>query len=134
MSSLISPFLWSFLPSHLTSIILPYLTQTVPSLFPPCPPNTTQAKKNHRNVYTLLIFFYICYNIYSGSTDPKDDYYALLGVSRGIDDEGLKRAYRTLSRVYHPDRAGSGGEHVFIAIRSAYEVLSDPVKRYAYDR
>jgi DnaJ-class molecular chaperone len=38
------------------------------------------------------------------------------------------------SRTYHPDRAGSAHERTFILIRLAYETLSDPVKRYAYDR
>jgi len=37
------------------------------------------------------------------------------------------------SRTYHPDRA-TGAEAHFIHIRQAYEVLTDPVKRYAYDR
>jgi DnaJ-class molecular chaperone len=38
------------------------------------------------------------------------------------------------SRKYHPDRAGRQYENLFIVIRQAYEALSDPVKRYAYDR
>ena len=38
------------------------------------------------------------------------------------------------SRTYHPDRVGPEYAEHFIAIRHAYEGLTDPVKRYAYDR
>jgi curved DNA-binding protein CbpA len=44
----------------------------------------------------------------------------------------------TRSRKYHPDRLGPNppryAEERFIAIRQAYEILTDPVKRFAYDR
>lgn len=46
----------------------------------------------------------------------------------------LKSHWKRLARVYHPDKVGPAGEERFIAMRGAYEVLSDPVKRYAYDR
>lgn len=38
------------------------------------------------------------------------------------------------ARLYHPDRAGADGEAIFIIVRNAFEALSDPVKRFAYDR
>lgn len=46
---------------------------------------------------------------------------------------GYEQAADFRSRLYHPDRA-PGNEAAFIRVREAYEVLTDPVKRYAYDR
>jgi molecular chaperone DnaJ len=63
-----------------------------------------------------------------------DDYYALLGVHAGADDEMLRRAWRQLALRYHPDRAGDGAAGTFKQLAAAYAVLSDPVARAAYDR
>ncbi|GJP52171.1 hypothetical protein CLOM_g13385 [Closterium sp. NIES-68] len=74
----------------------------------------------------------------SGSTDLHTDLYALLHVSRDASDDELKRAYRQLASVYHPDKypfpqmQDVAKDH-FQRIRSAYEVLSDPAKRQVYD-
>ena len=65
---------------------------------------------------------------------PIDDYYALLGVHAGADDEMLRRAWRQLALQYHPDRAGDGSAATFKQLAAAYAVLSDPVARAAYDR
>jgi molecular chaperone DnaJ len=64
------------------------------------------------------------------------DYYDVLGVPRDADESQIKRAYRQLARVHHPDVAAdkSSAEHKFKEINEAYEVLSDPQKRANYDR
>ena len=66
----------------------------------------------------------------------KRDYYEILGVSRDIDEPGLKGAYRKLALKYHPDRNPNDGEaeEKFKEAAEAYGVLSDPQKRAAYDR
>jgi molecular chaperone DnaJ len=65
----------------------------------------------------------------------KRDYYEVLGLSRNADDEDIKRAYRRLARQYHPDvSTAEGTEQRFKEINEAYQVLSDPDKRAAYDR
>jgi len=64
-----------------------------------------------------------------------EDYYSLLGVSRGADARELKRAYRQLARKYHPDvNKEPGAEDKFKQISNAYEVLSDDQKRSIYDQ
>ncbi|HVT92443.1 MAG TPA: molecular chaperone DnaJ [Bryobacteraceae bacterium] len=66
----------------------------------------------------------------------KRDYYEVLGVSRDVDDQALKGAYRKLALKYHPDRnpEDSDAEERFKEAAEAYGVLSDPQKRAAYDR
>ncbi len=65
----------------------------------------------------------------------KRDYYEVLGVSRSANDDEVKKAFRRLAKQYHPDaNKEQGAEARFIEINEAYEVLSDPQKRAAYDR
>lgn len=65
----------------------------------------------------------------------KRDYYEVLGVSRDASDAEIKKAYRRLSKKYHPDiNKESGAEDKFKEVTEAYEVLSDSQKRAAYDQ
>jgi molecular chaperone DnaJ len=63
------------------------------------------------------------------------DLYELLGVSRDADDATIKKAYRGLARKLHPDvNPDPATQEHFKEVSRAYEVLSDPQKRAAYDR
>ncbi|GAA6013123.1 hypothetical protein JCM8202_003028 [Rhodotorula sphaerocarpa] len=63
------------------------------------------------------------------------DFYQVLGVDRQCSDKDLKRAYRKLSKQYHPDKNDSDeGKAQFLDVSRAYEVLSDPEQRKTYDR
>ncbi|MDR1187455.1 MAG: DnaJ domain-containing protein [Bifidobacteriaceae bacterium] len=64
-----------------------------------------------------------------------NDYYAILGVSKGASAEEIKLAYRKASRAHHPDIVGhtAAAEEQFKQINAAYEVLSDTKKREMYD-
>ena len=66
----------------------------------------------------------------------KRDYYEVLGVARDASDDDLKRSYRKLAMKYHPDRSPDDrhAEEKFKECKEAYEILSDPRKRQAYDR
>lgn len=63
------------------------------------------------------------------------DLYELLGVDRDADADTIKKAYRRQARQYHPDvNPDPASQDRFKEISRAYEVLSDPQKRAAYDR
>jgi len=60
-------------------------------------------------------------------------YYMILGVSRTESPGGIRSAYRDLARRLHPDVAGEQATHAFQEISEAYDVLSDPQRRRAYN-
>ncbi|HUW21281.1 MAG TPA: DnaJ C-terminal domain-containing protein [Candidatus Bathyarchaeia archaeon] len=65
----------------------------------------------------------------------KRDYYDVLGVSKGVTVNEIKKAYRSLALKWHPDRnKSSEAEEKFKEINEAYEVLSDPKKKETYDQ
>lgn len=65
----------------------------------------------------------------------KRDYYEVLGVSKNATVDELKRAYRSMARKHHPDVDKSpGASEKFKEINEAYQALSDPQKRGAYDQ
>ncbi|CAL1380331.1 unnamed protein product [Linum trigynum] len=72
------------------------------------------------------------------NTSRKTNLYQVLSLpSENVGPEEIKKAYRKLARLYHPDvRPASGKEEStrrFLEIRDAYETLSDPASRLAYD-
>ena len=62
------------------------------------------------------------------------DYYEILEVKRGASDAEIKRSYRRLAQKWHPDvNTDAGADERFKALSEAYQVLSDPAKKQAYD-
>ncbi|KAF9223425.1 DnaJ-domain-containing protein [Gyrodon lividus] len=78
-------------------------------------------------VFLLLLFLVVIVNA--------ADLYKTLELSRHASEQDIRKAYKRLSRKYHPDKnKDPGTEEKFVEIAHAYEVLSDTTKRQIYDR
>jgi molecular chaperone DnaJ len=66
----------------------------------------------------------------------KRDFYEILGVAKTASEEEIKKSYRKLAMKYHPDRNPDNkeSEEKFKEVKEAYEMLTNPEKREAYDR
>lgn len=63
---------------------------------------------------------------------PNKDLYKLMDISKKASKEEIKKQYRKLTRLHHPDKNPESKE-LFTEISEAYEILSDPKKRRIYD-
>ncbi|KAF2402269.1 DnaJ-domain-containing protein [Trichodelitschia bisporula] len=65
-----------------------------------------------------------------------EDYYQLLGLKKGATEKDIKKAYRKLSKQFHPDKnpGDESAHHKFVAIAEAYDALSDAESRRIYDQ
>ncbi len=66
----------------------------------------------------------------------KRDYYEILGLSKGVSQDDIKKAYRKLAIQYHPDKnpGDKNAEERFKEATEAYEILSDDSRRQTYDQ
>ena len=67
---------------------------------------------------------------------PPVDLYSLLGINRTASQSDIVKAYRVLALKCHPDRNANNPKmtEIFRLATLAYDVLSDPKKRHAYDK
>ncbi|KDN40361.1 DnaJ-domain-containing protein [Tilletiaria anomala UBC 951] len=128
---------WSLLPPILSNILLRILISTG-IVLPAKSPQQQQTYANRARAAVILL--YLGHNILQTVQNAPINHYGLLGLPSGTEatEEEIKRRYRLLARVYHPDKAEFSGDanaaNMFMQIRSAVELLSDPDKRAAYDR
>jgi hypothetical protein len=66
-------------------------------------------------------------------SDHAIDYYEFLQISPKAEAETIQRIYRFLATRYHPDNPATGDTEKFVLLTRAFEVLSDPARRAAYD-
>lgn len=64
----------------------------------------------------------------------RETLYGLLGVAQSADAAAIKQGYRRMARQWHPDACSEpNAQEMFVLIKGAYDVLSDPLKRKKYD-
>ena len=62
------------------------------------------------------------------------NYYVVLGIAEDADRETIRSAFRAMVRRYHPDARAGASSDAFLRVVEAYETLSDPARRRAYDQ
>ncbi|KAI8323809.1 DnaJ-domain-containing protein, partial [Martensiomyces pterosporus] len=127
---------WLFLPQFASNCVLKtahwILQRTAPHLVPH--PKTAKYVLHQRVAYIFVIAMYLLYTMWTTEANLGSNYYQILGVSpSSFSASELKRNYRQLSLALHPDK-NPGGEALFIQLKDAYKVLSDPVLQTVYDR
>lgn len=92
--------------------------------------NKTKSTKSTSILLLLLTAFCLLTTILCG-----EDYYKILGISRDASEKEVKKAFRSLSLKYHPDRNKGNQEaaDMYLKINQAYETLTDPEKKKIYD-
>ncbi|CAM9406611.1 unnamed protein product [Chrysoparadoxa australica] len=89
---------------------------------------------------TLVVGWYVWYLLFTSMTGEltiaQFDPYAILGIDSGLEDKEIKRAYRSLSLKYHPDKnpGNKMAEDMFMKIAKAYEALTDPVSKANWEK
>ena len=71
------------------------------------------------------------------NSNPKKDYYKILGIDKDTDESTIKKAYYKLAQKWHPDKNPDSREEAeakFKEISEAYSILSDPQKKSQYDQ
>ncbi|KAG6331942.1 hypothetical protein ID866_7149 [Astraeus odoratus] len=82
----------------------------------------------------LSYLFYVLF-LFSSLVAAATDLYKVLELSRHATEQDIRKAYKRLSRKYHPDKnKDPGAEEKFVEIAHAYQVLSDEGKRRIYDQ
>ncbi|CDS01230.1 hypothetical protein, partial [Sporisorium scitamineum] len=124
---------WWWLPSFGSQLLVHFLYSS--HIATPPPPSAHRLRNNHLQLArAVVVIGTLLYQLFQSATTAAPNYYQLLALPLHVDSEGVKRSFRALARRYHPDKVGEQGEAFFIVLRKAHDALSDPVRRFAYDR
>ncbi|KAF2007983.1 DnaJ-domain-containing protein [Amniculicola lignicola CBS 123094] len=105
--------------------------------FEDCIRTLEKAKEAHPQNGKIQELLHKAHNLLKRS--KQKDYYKVLGVDREADERDIKKAYRRMSKLFHPDKASSQGisaeeaQKKMSAINEAYEVLSNPELKARFD-
>ena len=93
--------------------------------------------KSSHVILVLVLLLVELPKIAKSQENEDKDLYAVLGVKKDASDKEIKKAFRKLSKKYHPDLNADNKEWAkkkFVEVANAYEVLKDPQKRRQYDQ
>lgn len=98
-------------------------------------PGTARYAQAYTRVYITAICLYLVFTLYEAYDGllRAPTFYDLLSVPHTASAADLKSRFRRLTVLFHPDKAGSAGVQHFLTLKHAYDVLSDPTRRFAYD-
>ncbi|RHZ75386.1 hypothetical protein Glove_214g36 [Diversispora epigaea] len=132
MIDLINFLGWTFFPHLATNLI----QKIYYKIFYPAGVKPQQQKYeiHRRRIYIFIVLIYLLYTIADVITSRSSNYYDVLKVDRDFTTKEIKTNLRKLQLAFHPDKNKGQEGAQFIEIRVAYDTLTDPVKRFAYDR
>lgn len=99
------------------------------------PSSKSLAASSHWHAARLVVaVLYLAYCVTRNRLRMPPSAYKILQLHPSASDQDIKSHFRHLAKVYHPDKAGYEYEDLFLQLRHAYSILSDPIVRFAYDR
>ncbi|KIW01771.1 uncharacterized protein PV09_06943 [Verruconis gallopava] len=132
---------WYFLPGLVTNWAQTiYYSITIRAGEPHPQPGTPVFNRHRRNVFTLVIVSYLLFTIYQTDWQLRQvgDFYSDLALPRHADEKTLQRLLRRALALAHPDKYGPSQQEsaalAFGRVKEAYDTLTDPVRRFAYER
>ncbi|KAK5661550.1 hypothetical protein OQA88_11458 [Cercophora sp. LCS_1] len=141
MSGILSLLGWSFLPNLVTSWTQAlYYSITIRAGDPKPQPGTARFAEHRRRIHILVVSLYLLYTIYEADYELQaaSSFYADLDVPFNATEREIKSRFRRLASQFHPDKVtGHDAQAVnnfYNHLKTAAETLSDPAKRFAYER
>ncbi|KAL2889804.1 Chaperone protein DnaJ [Ceratocystis lukuohia] len=134
---------WWFLPSMVSGWIQSlWYTLTIRAGSPHPAPGSPRHTLHRRIIQALVISTYLLYTILEADYEISrtGNFYTALGVTPTASDREIKSRFRRLAAIHHPDKSsvgptdGPGSADFFIMLKTAVDTLTDPAKRFAYDR
>jgi curved DNA-binding protein CbpA len=113
--------------------VIPVFSPTT-VLNPPPQPSSPAFIVQQRLAFAVVVLGYLVWTTIQPFATATPSLYHLLNIHFDADEATMKTAFRNFAKYNHPDKVGSQGEALFIAVRDAFEALRHPVKRFAYDR
>jgi hypothetical protein len=103
-------------------------------------PGTPRFAEHRRRIYILVVTLYLAYTIYEADYDLQraGSFFGDLGIPLGASEREVKTRFRRLAALHHPDKVGaSGGSNAndfYVHLKTAADTLTEPAKRFAYER
>lgn len=99
------------------------------------PTSGSMAARSHWEMARMILACaYVTYCICQLIQDLGPSAYQSLGVSVTANDTTIKRQFRELAKMYHPDKVGPDQSDVFRVLHEKYSLISDPTSRFLYNR
>jgi len=120
---------WYYVPDVVTRQLISFSHRCIRN---PPKPGTPAFSRHYRIAYATVVLGFLVYNLAEAHRAMPTNFYDIFDVHVDFTEEELTKANRAFARKNHPDRGGT--EEVFIQGRLAYNILKDPIRRFAYDR
>ncbi|KAK4695284.1 hypothetical protein P7C71_g2439, partial [Lecanoromycetidae sp. Uapishka_2] len=143
-SAILSYAGWAFLPGLVTGWLQSiYYGISIRAGDPKPRPGSPKYQKHRRRIHMTVILAYLLYTLYEADylVRQSGDFYSFLGLPPGAEEKAIKSRFRRLAAVHHPDKfstedtvAHAAAEAYFVNLKTAQDTLSDPIKRFAYER